>query len=77
MPTDDSPKGDLCEYCREKADGPMLRLGTTLAHAPCVYWNLRQLLDPDWEPGRHPARLPDMFPRPPWFHGSIVRWGVR
>ena len=37
-----------CRYCDGSPDGPML-LG--VGHAACVIRRLRELLDPDWEPG--------------------------
>ena len=47
-----------CAYCERAADGPMLRMGAVVAHARCVADKLRELVDPDWEPGRQPSPLP-------------------
>ena len=52
----------LCDLCGHEATGPMLRLGLGIGHAECVAKALRELLDPDWEPGREPTPLPGSFP---------------
>lgn len=48
----------VCDLCGKPADGPMLNVGETMSHVPCIFTALRQLLDPDWEPGKEPAKLP-------------------
>lgn len=51
----------VCDLCGKPADGPMLKVGETMSHVPCIVTALRQLLDPDWEPGKKPALLPRGF----------------
>jgi len=61
--TDKRRVRDACAYCNKPADGPMLSMGEMNAHADCVVRALRELLDPDWEPGcdRKPLLLPASF----------------
>lgn len=53
---------EVCAICGRPADGPMLGFDTVgdrwSAHAGCVAWRLRELVDPEWEPGCHREPLP-------------------
>ena len=51
------PDPTKCPYCDKKPDGPMLQMGSSIAHAHCVIRVLNELLDPDWEKGKEPAVL--------------------
>ncbi len=48
---------ELCCYCEKKADGPMLSMGSKMAHADCAIQKLNELLDYDYDGSGKPIEV--------------------